>query len=124
MNQDIKQKWIDKLLSGEIVQGHGRLRTVDNKMCCLGVLCELYREETGNGEWILDGDHYTFSPPGGFLGESNYPPESVWKWAGLKSASPGDKDGIPLALHNDGDRGRDIEPLNFVSIANIIKEDL
>jgi hypothetical protein len=44
MDQDIKDKWLAALRSGEYVQGSGLLRqTVGDtpKYCCLGVLCQV-----------------------------------------------------------------------------------
>lgn len=50
MNQEIKNKWVDALLSGKYKQGMGMLRNRNNKFCCLGVLCDLYSKETGT-QW-------------------------------------------------------------------------
>ena len=50
MNPQIKQKWIEDLLSGKYIQGKKVLRSVDNEYCCLGVLCEQY-VEAGNAKW-------------------------------------------------------------------------
>lgn len=33
--------WVDALRSGKYKQGRGRLRSLDDKFCCLGVLCDL-----------------------------------------------------------------------------------
>ncbi len=57
MNADVKAKWL-AALRGELeespgkpfVQGTGQLRA-DGRHCCLGVLCELYRRDTGRGGW-------------------------------------------------------------------------
>lgn len=61
-----KAKWLAALRSGNYTQGHGQLRTEANepesndtvlcyetRFCCLGVLCEVVKAETGilyNGE--------------------------------------------------------------------------
>jgi hypothetical protein len=37
----LKQRWIDALRSGKYAQGTHNLRTVDDKFCCLGVLCDV-----------------------------------------------------------------------------------
>ena len=39
MKTDVKEKWVEDLLSGDFEQGVGALRT-DEGYCCLGVLCE------------------------------------------------------------------------------------
>jgi hypothetical protein len=47
MTSELKQRWIDALLSGKYRQGVGKLRTETNEYCCLGVLCDI----SGAGEW-------------------------------------------------------------------------
>lgn len=41
MDLVMKQKWCEELRSGRYIQGQRRLRTKENKFCCLGVLCDL-----------------------------------------------------------------------------------
>ncbi len=41
MNEDVKVKFIDALLSGEYTQGKGKLRLFNNTVCANGILCEL-----------------------------------------------------------------------------------
>jgi len=41
MKKDIKDKWIKALRSGNYEQGKSSLRSLDNKFCCLGVLCDI-----------------------------------------------------------------------------------
>src|SRR6267378_4402002 len=94
MNPDIKAKWIAALESGEYIHGHGVLRSLDNKYCCLGVLCDLYHKETGKGVWIdeshkLNRDIYTrhIIPRYSFEVESTksdvYLPDAVRSWLGI-----------------------------------------
>lgn len=58
MNPDVKAKWIAALRSGNYKQAKHRLRIEHTdgsaSYCCLGVLCELYRQETGEGKWLDD----------------------------------------------------------------------
>lgn len=49
MRADIKQKWVAALRSGAYEQTTKVLRN-DGGFCCLGVLCDLYAQETGV-EW-------------------------------------------------------------------------
>lgn len=89
MKREIAEKWIAALNGGEFKQAKEVLRDGTDKYCCLGVLCELYRRETGQGEW--DGP--------GFLSDSNFScgsqadysgsnlPEGVRQWAGMKTCS-------------------------------------
>jgi hypothetical protein len=46
MKADIKTKWIAALRSGQYEQTDMRLRH-DGSYCCLGVLCDIYSQETG-----------------------------------------------------------------------------
>lgn len=40
MNPEVKRLWLSALRGGKYKQGQGKLR-MDDKYCCLGVLCEL-----------------------------------------------------------------------------------
>ena len=44
MRKKVKQLWVNALRSGKYEQGRNVLCSLDNKYCCLGVLCELYME--------------------------------------------------------------------------------
>ena len=83
MNPDVKKKWVAALRSGEYRQGTGRLRSKDDRFCCLGVLCDLAvradvlgAPERGDG-YYLYGDEYRVS---GSL------PREVQAWAETDSA--------------------------------------
>lgn len=52
MNKENIKKWLDALASGEFQQATKRLNAGDNQRCCLGVACDVYMRETGNGHWI------------------------------------------------------------------------
>ena len=80
MRKEVAEKWVKALRSGEFLQGKTQLRS-ENHYCCLGVLCELYRQETGNGEWTEKG----FCSFGETL--EGLPPMAVRDWAGLCSLS-------------------------------------
>lgn len=115
MKEDIKELWLQALRSGDYHQGHSVLRKGDT-YCCLGVLCDLYLKQTGEGSWEPSGDTYSFvvgdDEVGAFL------PEAVKNWAGLDSHSPLTKrNGQTLVYFNDNQR------LSFSGIANIIEED-
>lgn len=110
MNPEIKTKWIEALRSGEFTQVHGNLRRLIDPVapfgqeewgfCCLGVLCELYRQETARGEF----SGRSFSTPTtpdapGFpliYASTCFPPDPVKEWAGISQA-----DCEMLAVHND-----------------------
>lgn len=93
MNPQVKEKWIDALLSGKYEQGSEKLRGA-NGYCCLGVLCDLYAQEQ-NKEWDFKGysenseeqnthpmDYWVFD------GESEFLPDSVREWAGMTFKNP------------------------------------
>lgn len=138
MNSDVKNLWIDALLSGKYKQGHNALKDESGKYCCLGVLCELavtanvipapvtkevpsvcpiteektYELKTFYGSPLVD--EY-----GRYIDEHNVvlPPE-VSKWAGLKSHDPvTNRDGRTLSMLND-------DGYTFKDLATIIEESL
>jgi hypothetical protein len=41
MNPDVKKLWIDDLNDENIIQGTGQLRDINDRFCCLGVLCRI-----------------------------------------------------------------------------------
>lgn len=46
LDPQIKAKWLEALRSGKYEQGEGRLNK-DNQFCCLGVLCDLIKDDIG-----------------------------------------------------------------------------
>lgn len=112
MNPEIKTKWVTALRSGEFEQGRSQLRR-GNTFCCLGVLCELYRRTTGNGEWLTGGY---------FLGVSDVLSPIVRDWAGLTESNPVVSDGAHCSassLAEKNDTGA-----SFSEIADIIDAEL
>jgi len=124
MNQDIKQRWIDALRSGQYQQGVGCLRNAQNQFCCLGVLCDLYVED--NAE--LDSGACWEQGSGRDVSEyclhdtSEVLPEEVKEWAELDMQNPGvrrpDHPFTSLAVLNDTGR------MTFDDIATVIEEHL
>ena len=77
MNKTVIRKWAEALESGEYMQGYGQLYDGET-YCCLGVLCQLHMQETGEvWEEDEDGMHC-------YLGHANYLPATVANWAGLE----------------------------------------
>ncbi len=128
MKPEIKEKWLKALRSGEYSQGSGCLKQTDSGTekvthCCLGVLCEIYLEETRE-TWGDSSELYES------LGVLN---KKVVEWAGLPDSNPDiptkvvakifhqevrdDKSTFPLAVLND-------HWANFNQIADIIEEVL
>lgn len=50
MKAEIKERWVKALRSGQYNQGRHALKTPGDTYCCLGVLCELAKED-GIGDW-------------------------------------------------------------------------
>lgn len=126
MDQQVKEKWIKALRSGEYKQGVGSLRRIvegEHRYCCLGVLCELCPE----GEWHLwhleeKGGRYFYRSENskGLLG---YLPKWVQDWAGLEDRSP-EIEGVKLTRHNDGSGALNIDQKSFEEIADLIEKYL
>ncbi len=101
MNKEIKDKWLEALRSGDYQKTKHALKQ-DDKFCCLGVLCDLYRKETGDGEWIKDGNFYRFKVANKI--DDGTLPLKVRKWAELGESNPsiiGVSTNLALSQHND-----------------------
>ena len=114
MNDNAKL-WVDELENFKQAKGH--LRDGD-RFCCLGVACELYRRETGKGEWGIVGGLRYFSLD---VNEhtNTYLPDVVMGWLGLTKNSGyfNGTGGIgSLAQMNDGGS-------SFEEIAAKIREE-
>ncbi len=121
MNQVIKEKWVKALRSNKYQQGVTYLRTIENKYCCLGVLCDLYRKETKTGKWINKKEgSFSFVIKNDKVEEfaKMELPSFVAKWAGFRknNLNPSIK-GIGLAELNDNGK-------SFTYIANLIEKNL
>lgn len=102
MLKAIKEIWVAALRSGKYRQSKSNLKykkvNQEPGHCCLGVLCDLYKQETGNGEWIerpmetSEGQvvNYIFraTDETGFHEAIDYPPPPVLKWAELNEKNP------------------------------------
>jgi hypothetical protein len=51
-------RWVEALESGKYEQGRKLLRSLDNKFCCLGVACDLFKDEVGL-KWVKSHTSYT-----------------------------------------------------------------
>ena len=114
MNQQVKEKWLNALRSGDYQQTQNYLHKEDG-FCCLGVLCDLYIKEN-NEEWNLavaedgDRDYYEFQDKTGRI------PLSVIEWAGVEDCNP-NICGRSLAERNDTGS-------TFNEIADLIEKHL
>lgn len=99
MKEDIKNRWVDALKSGEYTQ---TLRVLHDKdgFCCLGLLSELHRQETGgNWERFKDGGSRLY------LGEGLVLPDDVKDWAGIKTETGTLPETYPELPPNDARQG-------------------
>ena len=117
MYRDIATKWTAALRSGDYTQGKGALHR-NGAFCCLGVLCDLHRQEVG-GEWCqyqspevtVPQGTLTYMAPGGDWDYALLPDE-VAVWAGLRGTRPS-ADSEPLTVRND-------EGMAFDQLADLI----
>jgi hypothetical protein len=101
MKPEIKEKWLAALRSGDYWQTQEALKDCIG-FCCLGVLCDIHKKETGTTQW-LDGGHSDL-----YLGERTHLPSAVQEWAGLPDS--GNKYSIGVGeLASANDCGRDFE---------------
>lgn len=112
MRKEIADLWADALRSGKYRQTTLQLRDVDG-YCCLGVLCDLHRERTGQGSWSDDGYYNTGDDTDGSI-----PTPAVAEWAGLKDRTPAVSSDVGsdliTALNDDDGYG-------FLELADIIQ---
>ncbi len=82
INEERVRKGIAALRSGEYPQARGALRKGDC-FCTLGVFCEVYHKETGEGEWGLFNHFYACNDSS--KTEMPYP---VARWYGFTETDP------------------------------------
>lgn len=112
MKQEIANRWVAALRSGEYEQGANSLRPSPGHYCCLGVLTDLY-VTAGAREWDFACDTVL--------------PEEVMLWAGMDSDAgllhqngACDIDADSLVDLNDGCRG--MRSHTFAEIADVIEK--
>ena len=120
MNQEIKTKWVAALRSGDYKQGTDYLKK-DDCYCCLGVLCEISKLETGFGIDENKIENKMKNNTGNEIDGNKTIANTIQDWAGLKCKSGGfvliGGEIISLAQHND--KGR-----TFLEIADAIEAQL
>lgn len=123
MKADIRAKWVDALRNGDYKQGKDFLQS-DSGFCCLGVLCDIAKEETG-GEWSKDGlsEYENRNGVVAFHGATATLPPLVREWAGLQTDDPhvgwGEQGGTRrVSFINDFDA------TDFDTIADLIEKHL
>lgn len=94
MNLRVAKKWATALRGDEFPQCIAALKTFgaepeEDSYCALGVLCELYRRETGDGDWLMVRGGLGPCGPmltGLFHGASCSLPKAVMEWAEVSDA--------------------------------------
>lgn len=107
MNPEVKKLWLEALRSGKYEQGRGKLRSTDNKFCCLGVLCDI----SNLGVW--EGGRFVY-----YLGSGGILPTAVMVWAGLDDVDPKIDSSVRSIEANDMFRK------SFAEIADLIERNL
>lgn len=86
MNKQIKRLWVKALKSGKYKQTKESLR--DRKgYCCLGVLCDIFKQRTRKGKWEKSwSGEYRFYVGGDY--QTGVLPSNVTRWAALMDNNP------------------------------------
>lgn len=122
MNQEIKDKWIKALRSGEYKQGNQalcRIEQGEKYYCCLGVLTDLFVKEFPDVFSIVPKiDHgvqicyyESIDEYGNRHMESSYLPNKVKDWAGLEHINPSVPIGPGESLSQVNDSGASFEDI-------------
>jgi hypothetical protein len=115
----------ETLETAGIKQGREQLRSLDDKFCCLGVGCNIYKTHTKKGKWVRNEVHKNYEFV--VLGEesSTTMPEAVYKWFGLENEDPYLEGGETAAGFNDGEadvNGWIKRPKTFKQIAKLFRK--
>jgi len=95
MNKQIKKLWIKALRSGKYEQGRGALRS-DGLFCCLGVLCDLHRQQFHKRWKRNEVDTFEYDGDGFIL------PKTVQEWAEIPNGDPRLGEYHAAQLNDDG----------------------
>lgn len=113
MKEDIAKRWIAALRSGGYTQGKGGLCDKSHRMCCLGVLCDIIKDEV-KIDWRLTAVGYSFGSYGGV------PPNEVREYVGMVSTDGSYKSNGKQVNHLPG--FNDHRGYSFKRIAKLIEQ--
>jgi hypothetical protein len=116
MKKEIKALWLTALRSGIYKKGEGALNDQQH-YCCLGVLCDIYQKQTGEGRWEAADDgtlHFRI----GEADERDVLPNDVVDWAELPDRNPYFDEYRAIAEYNDESE------TTFEDVADIIEANL
>lgn len=109
MNKQVKKDWVKALRSGKYKQGFKALK-IEDRFCCLGVLCDLHLQKHGAKWEKKESTNYEE-----YLGGDVSLPKEVVEWAKLSK----DEFAIDIdALIGKNDKGE-----SFEEIANLIENN-
>ncbi len=120
MNKEIKKLWVAWLRNLDNEQGHFYLNT-GLGFCCLGGLCEVYREFHPETKWEkLSGKGNDTGAYVSFFDATSFLPSEVSQWAGLPNEIPSVRTGEQSVkyLTELNDSGN-----SFLEIADYIEAD-
>jgi hypothetical protein len=110
MREDIKKRWIEALRSGKYKQGKKRLKSLGGYYCCLGVLCDIVKDNLGI-EWHESNESYVISGNAGVL------PNDVEHYTGLLSTT------LPSNPNRCLEGLNDLYGYTFEQIADVIEKE-
>lgn len=89
MDAQIAKAWAARIIKNEATRIRKQMFDGTGH-CALGELCELHREQTGQGKWVKNADgslSYTCKKQAGHAHRASRsaPPPTVREWAGLKT---------------------------------------
>lgn len=143
MKTEIKDRWIEKLKSGDYEQAEGELFDGRDGYCCLGILCEVAVEDgiiekNPEGGYYAQHVHSVSGESDKYL-ENSTLPRVVADWAGLtdEGSSNGLRSLNPAVPYDDDEYDDSDEPMDvelselndtyklpFSEIAKLIKDYL
>ncbi len=127
MKPEIAEIWATELEKGEKKKTRSTLRRGEKSFCCLGVLCEIYRQETGEGEWIKDEDGLLFDDGISDSDAANLP-RGVREWAEMAGASGATRFGSLMSMNHEEFYSlvsiNDDTNKSFKDIAKIIRKNV
>lgn len=131
LDPELKAKWLAALRSGEYKQGRYCLST-DNGFCCLGVLCDIVKDDVGY-EWV----------PGNVSLKNYFAPKGLYSIIDEDLGDPDDHTASSIFIPSDlkfsfvnsvyldyGDTNKtlsghnDYNDLSFDQIADLIEQQL
>lgn len=117
-------RWAQELETTEVKQTQQVLCNLQGEMCCMGIATEMWRKETGKGEWTRAwaGGVKKFKVDTQGFYETQYPTREICDYFGIETTAYGSAAGFPAAAYFAAlnDTGR----LSFAEIAGTIREKL